>query len=42
MNRTPSEVGARAGCHLRFGPTLNNQSKGIRFAADYAVGTFAP
>lgn len=26
-----------SGCHLRLGPTANNQSKGIRFAADYEI-----
>ena len=30
------------GCYLRLGPTANNQSKGIRFAADYVLGTFEP
>ena len=30
------------GCYLRLGPTANNQSKGVRYAADYAVGRFAP
>ncbi len=29
-------------CSLRLGPTANNQSKGVRYAADYALGTFAP
>ena len=25
-------------CHLRLGPTANNQVKGVRFAADYEIG----
>jgi hypothetical protein len=30
------------GCHLRLGPARNAQQKGVRWAADYLIGRFAP
>lgn len=33
----PLEGLGESGCYLRLGPTKNNQSKGVRYAADYEI-----
>ena len=38
----PLEGLADNACSLRLGPTANNQSKGIRYAADFEIGRAAP